>query len=124
MIVDDTAFVRELVKAVMKSEGHLCVAEASDGVEAQELLAQTLPDLVLVDLVMPRMNGVTATKQMRATWPEGRFIALTTMEREQLKAEELALFDAWIEKPFEKERFLESIRLTVESGRSAEGKNG
>lgn len=110
MIVDDTVFVRELVKAVMKSAGHVCVAEAADGVEALALTSQTLPDLILMDLVMPRMNGVNSAKAIRDVWPEARIVAFTTMNREDLSGDGSRVFDGWLSKPFDKEQILETVR--------------
>lgn len=110
MIVDDTVFVRELVKAVMTSAGHLCVAEASDGAEAVKLTTQTLPDLIFMDLVMPRMNGVNAAKAVRDVWPEAKILAFTTLEKEDLPEGGAVTFDGWISKPFDKDQILAAVR--------------
>lgn len=123
LVADDTAFIRELVKAVLKNEGHLCVGEAADGPESIELATQTLPDLVLLDLVMPRMNGVTAAKFIREVWPEVKIVALTTLEQGDLSEEDHKLFDAWIEKPFEKAHVTSVIEKLFAQQISREAKN-
>lgn len=123
MIVDDTVFVRELVKAVMKPAGHLCVAEASDGAEALGLTSQTLPDLIFMDLVMPRMNGVNAAKAIRDIWPEARIVAFTTMEKEDLPGNGAEVFDGWISKPFDKDQILNTVRSLFPNEDKTEAQN-
>lgn len=123
MIVDDTVFVRELVKAVMKPAGHICVAEAADGVEALTLTSQTLPDLIFMDLVMPRMNGVNSAKAIREMWPEARIVAFTTMEKGDLPGAGADFFDGWISKPFDKEQILNTIRSLFPNEGKTEARN-
>ena len=118
VVADDAAFIRELLKSVMKNEGHLCVGEASDGTEAISAVAQALPDVIFLDIVMPRKTGVQAAREIAEIWPVGKRIACTTLEEEQLKPEDRALFHAFLVKPFTKENLLEAI--TTALGTSSE----
>ena len=59
LIVDDSQTMRLLERAVLQQLGHECVGEAADGVEALETAATCSPDLILLDLRMPRMDGLT-----------------------------------------------------------------
>jgi DNA-binding NarL/FixJ family response regulator len=79
MIVDDHATVRAGLATLLE----LCddisvVAQASNGLEAIELAGIYLPDVVLMDLSMPRMNGVEATREIMTRWPRTRIIGLTS----------------------------------------------
>lgn len=96
-IVDDAPFVRELLKSLLSAAGHVCVAESGDGREALEVVARTLPDVIFLDLVMPRKNGIEAAKEIRGLWPEGKIVACTTLEAGEF---DRSLFDGYLAKPF------------------------
>ena len=79
MTADDHAVVRAGIAAMIGNERDIIVvAEAADGVEAVSLYAQHRPDVVLMDLRMPRLDGVSAITAIRATHPDARVVALTT----------------------------------------------
>ena len=79
LIVDDHAVVREGLRSFLElQEGLEVVGEAADGAEAVEAAAQLRPDVVLMDLVMPRMDGVEAMRQLRERVPAARVIVLTS----------------------------------------------
>jgi DNA-binding NarL/FixJ family response regulator len=79
--VDDHQLMREGIAAVLRREPDMdLVAEAADGVEAVELYEALRPDITLLDLQMPRMNGVDALKAIRTRHAEARIVVLTTYE--------------------------------------------
>jgi NarL family two-component system response regulator LiaR len=79
VIVDDHAVVRSGLGAVLAStEGMQLAGEAEDGEEAIRLCERLQPDIVLMDLMMPKMDGVTATRAIHESWPQIRIIALTS----------------------------------------------
>jgi DNA-binding NarL/FixJ family response regulator len=79
LIVDDQALIREGLETLLGlSSGIEVVGTASDGEEAVRLVAERQPDVVLMDLRMPRCDGVEATRQITRQWPNSRVIALTT----------------------------------------------
>jgi two-component system, NarL family, response regulator LiaR len=85
MIVDDHTMVREGLATFLKVFDDLELAgEAADGDTAIDLCAQILPDVVLMDLVMPDMDGVTATRLIREQFPHVQVIALTSYKDEKL----------------------------------------
>ena len=85
MIVDDHDMVRRGLVAFLKVKADLeLVGEASDGQEAIELCEQVRPDVVLMDLVMPGMDGTDATKVIRQRWPHVQVVALTSFEEREL----------------------------------------
>ena len=79
LIADDQALVREgLMTLLQVAEGIHPVAAATDGQEAVALTARHRPDVVLMDLRMPRLDGVEATRQIRAAQPDTEIVVLTT----------------------------------------------
>lgn len=84
MLVDDHSVVRMGLAAVLGLEKDLLVvAEAEDGAQALETYRPEAIDLVLMDVRMPGMDGVTALQQLRSRWPEARVLMLTTSELDE-----------------------------------------
>jgi NarL family two-component system response regulator LiaR len=85
MIVDDHAMVRTGLATFLEvSDGLNLVGQATNGQEAVELCEQVQPDVILMDLVMPEMDGVTATRIIREHWPQVQVIALTSFQEKEL----------------------------------------
>jgi len=85
MIVDDHAMVRKGLVAFLKNEPALeLVGEAGDGREAIECCEQLQPDVILMDLVMPDLGGVAATRTIHQRWPQVQVIALTSFQEKEL----------------------------------------
>lgn len=119
IICDDQAVVRDGLELLLSLEKDIQVVGcAQDGAEALELTAQRQPDLVLMDLKMPGLNGIEATRQIRARFPRVKVLVLTTYDDDEW------LFDAiragasgYLLKDTPREKVVEAIRGTV-SGRS------
>src|ERR1700758_4190298 len=86
LIVDDHAVVREGLRAFLElQDGIEVVGEAADGQEAVAQATSLKPDVILMDLVMPRLDGVGAMRQLRETAPSARVVVLTSfLEDERL----------------------------------------
>jgi NarL family two-component system response regulator LiaR len=85
MIVDDHGMVRRGLTAFLRTSADLeLVGEARDGREAVRVCATAQPDVVLMDLVMPDMDGVAATRAIRERWPQVQVIALTSFQEREL----------------------------------------
>jgi NarL family two-component system response regulator LiaR len=79
LIVDDHAIVREGLRGLIEVEPDMELAgEASSGVEGVEKALALRPDVILMDLLMPEKNGVTAIKEIKANWQEARVLVLTS----------------------------------------------
>lgn len=87
MLVDDHAVVRSGISAFLLVHSDLeLVGEASDGDEAYRLCSRARPDVILMDMVMPRMDGATATEVIRSKYPDIQVIVLTSFkENEQIQ---------------------------------------
>ena len=85
IIVDDHAMVRKGLIAFLKNEPTLeLVGEARDGREAIESCERLQPDVILMDLVMPELGGVAATRTIHQRWPNVQVIALTSFQEKEL----------------------------------------
>jgi len=85
LLVDDHAVVRSgLGKFLMVNKDLELVAEASDGAEAVTLVGLHKPDVVLMDLMMPGMDGITATREIHQKFPQVRVIALTSFSEQNM----------------------------------------
>jgi NarL family two-component system response regulator LiaR len=85
LIVDDHLIVRKGIRALLVTERDIeVVGEASDGVEAISKVANLHPDVVLMDLVMPVMDGIEATRQMTGQWPEMAVLVLTSFAADDM----------------------------------------
>ena len=85
LIVDDHGMVRRGLMTYLKNETDLqVVGEARDGREAMRLCEQFQPDVILMDLVMPELDGIAATRLIRKQWPHVQVIALTSFGEKEL----------------------------------------
>ena len=115
IICEDQALVRDGLELILKLEKDIqVVGLAQDGAEALELVARTSPDLVLMDLQMPGMNGVEATRHIRARYPETKVLVLTTFDNDAWVNDAIrAGADGYLLKDSRRTQVLEAIRGTV-----------
>jgi NarL family two-component system response regulator LiaR len=79
LVTDDHAIVREGLRALIENERGMALAgEAADGLEAVELARELAPDVILLDLIMPRMGGIEAIEQIRRDNDQARILVLTS----------------------------------------------
>ncbi len=84
LIADDHEIVREGLRLILEEEEFIIVGEATDGVEAVRLTTETQPQVVLMDLRMPGMDGLEAIGQIRTQHPEIAIVILTTYDEDEL----------------------------------------
>jgi len=83
VVVDDQELVRSGFALILERAGMLVVGQAGDGVAAIEVVQETEPDVVLMDVRMPRLDGIEATRQLVASVPSTRVVALTTFDLDE-----------------------------------------
>jgi two-component system chemotaxis response regulator CheY len=105
LVVDDALLMRKMICSVAVEAGWEVAGEAQDGVEAVELYARLRPDLVTMDVVMPKMGGLEALRQIRATDPAAQVVMVTALDQKQTLMESIrdGAID-FIVKPFERDR--------------------
>ena len=115
LIVDDLAFIKLVLKDLIVEAGFRVVGEGSNGEEAIELYQDTRPDVVLLDITMPKMDGLTALKQILALDPDAKIIMVSALGQQKLilQAIEMGAKD-FIVKPFQPERVISSIKKTLD----------
>lgn len=116
VLVDDQALFREGLRILLGQHPHLeIVAEAANGEQAISAARLHVPDIILMDLRMPKLNGVEATRRIRAEIPEVRVIVLTTFEDDTEVYEALAAgANGYLLKASPSERVVEAIELTAQ----------
>jgi two-component system response regulator MprA len=113
LVVDDEPAVREALARSLAFEGYE-VAEAADGVAALEQVERTRPDLVVLDVLMPRMDGLTACRRLRAT---GSAVPVLMLTARGMVGDRVTGLDAgaddYLVKPFELDELLARVRALL-----------
>lgn len=110
LIIDDTKFMREVLKDIFISGGYEVVAEGGDGMEAVQLYKMYKPNLVMMDITMPEMDGISALLEIKKFDPNAKVIMCSVMgQKNYVIAAIIAGAKDFIVKPFHKERVLETI---------------
>ncbi|NLL47922.1 MAG: response regulator [Firmicutes bacterium] len=111
LITDDTAFMRMTLKNVIEKNGYSVVGEAGDGEEAVALYKELKPDMVTMDITMPKMDGITAIKEIMKIDPQAKIIVCSAMGQKPMVIEALSAgAKDFLVKPFDAERVVESLR--------------
>ncbi len=114
LLVDDSRTIRNIQKSTLRSLGHEDILEASDGVEALKIKAETPPDLMLVDWNMPNMDGITLIRKIRETDKTTPIIMCTTeAEKSRILEAVKAGVNNYVVKPFTAETLSERIEQTM-----------
>ncbi len=115
IICDDQAVVRDGLELLLKLESDIEVLGlAQDGAEALELAAKTAPDLVLMDLKMPGLNGVEATRRLCALYPQLKVLVLTTFDDDEWVFDAIrAGASGYLLKDTPRDKVIEALRGTA-----------
>lgn len=114
LIVDDAAFMRMMIKDILNKNGYEVAGEAENGLKALEKYKELTPDLVLMDITMPEMNGIDAVKNIKAIDPGAKIVMCSAMGQQAMVIESIqAGAKDFIVKPFQADRVLEAVRKVV-----------
>jgi DNA-binding NarL/FixJ family response regulator len=116
LLCDDQAVIRDGLEMLLNLEKDFqVVGAAQDGAEAVELAAQKQPDLILMDLKMPIMNGIEATREIHAKFPNIKILVLTTYDDDEWVFDAIrAGASGYLLKDTPRQKIVEAIRGTVE----------
>ena len=114
LICDDAAFMRMMIKDILTKNGYNVVGEAENGAKAVEKYQELKPDLVLMDINMPEMDGIQALKAIKAADPSATVIMCSAMGQQAMVIESIQSgAKDFIVKPFQQDRVLEAVRKVV-----------
>jgi two-component system chemotaxis response regulator CheY len=114
MLCDDAAFMRLTLKKIVEGAGHQVIAEAENGLQAVEHYEIYRPEIVLMDITMPEMDGIEAVKKIKEINPEATIIMVSAMgQQEKVFAAIAAGARDFVVKPFESKKILDCIRKYI-----------
>ena len=115
LVVDDAAFMRMSIQKMLEPHGHEMIGEAENGVEAIKKYMELKPDIVLLDITMPEMNGVEALKQIKEKDPAAKVVICSAMGQQAMVAQTIQYgAKDFVVKPFEVERLIAAIDRVME----------
>lgn len=114
LVVDDAAFMRMMIKDILRKGGYQVVGEAEDGLRAIEKYRELKPDLVTMDITMPEMDGITAVKEIRKIDENAMIIMCSAMGQQAMVIDAIQSgAKDFVVKPFQTDRVLEAIRKVL-----------
>ncbi|MFB0977345.1 MAG: response regulator [Myxococcota bacterium] len=115
LIADDASFMRQMIREIIEPEGYEVVGEATNGMEAVALYLELQPDLVTMDIVMPKRSGIEAVRGILAEDPRAQVVMCSALGQETLVMEALqAGAKNFIVKPFKPDAVISTLDRLVE----------
>ncbi len=114
LLVDDAAFMRMMLKDTLSKEGYTDLFEAVDGADAVDKFSEIGPDLVIMDITMPNMDGLEALKAIRAKDPNANVVMCSAMGQESMVMDAVRSgAKDFIVKPFKPDRVLKTVNAIL-----------
>ncbi|MBR1770995.1 MAG: response regulator [Lachnospiraceae bacterium] len=114
LICDDAAFMRMMIKDILSKNGYNVAGEAENGLKAVEKYKEVSPDLVLMDITMPEMDGIQALKEIKKLDAGAKVIMCSAMGQQAMVIESIqAGAKDFIVKPFQADRVIEAVKKVV-----------
>lgn len=114
LIVDDAAFMRMMIKDILTKNGYNVVGEAENGLKAIDKYNEVKPDLVLMDITMPELDGIGALKKIKENDSDAKVIMCSAMGQQAMVIESIqAGAKDFIVKPFQADRVIEAVKKVV-----------
>lgn len=110
LIVDDASFMRMTIKQMLEKNGHEAIGEAENGIEAVKKYIELKPDVVLLDITMPEMNGVEALRRIKELDSAAKVVICSAMGQQAMVAQAIQSgAKDFIVKPFEADRLIAAV---------------
>ena len=114
LIVDDAAFMRMMIKDILSKNGFEVVGEAENGARAIEKYKELIPDLVIMDITMPEVDGIQAVKEIKKVNADSKIIMCSAMGQQAMVIESIqAGAKDFIVKPFQADRVVEAVKKAL-----------
>ena len=114
LLVDDAAFMRMMLKDILVKNGYEVLGEAENGIKAIEKYKELNPDLVIMDITMPEMDGIEAVKEIKKVNPAATVIMCSAMGQQAMVIEAIQSgAKDFIVKPFQADRILEAVKKVI-----------
>ena len=114
MVCDDAAFMRMMIKDILVKNGYEIAAEAENGLKAVEQYPEAKPDLVLMDITMPEVDGIEAVRRIKTLDSNANIIMCSAMGQQAMVIEAIqAGAKDFIVKPLKADRVLEAVRKVI-----------
>ncbi len=114
LIVDDAAFMRMMIKDILTKNGYEVVGEAENGAVAITKYKDLTPDLVIMDITMPEVDGIQAVKEIKKVNGDSKIIMCSAMGQQAMVIESIqAGARDFIVKPFQAERVVEAVKKVL-----------
>ncbi len=114
LIVDDAAFMRMMVKDVLTKNGYTVLGEAENGAIAVDRYKELSPELVIMDITMPEMDGIQSVKEIKKVDGNAKIIMCSAMGQQAMVIEAIqAGAKDFIVKPFQPERVIEAVKKVI-----------
>ncbi len=115
LVADDASFMRQMIREIVEAEGMEVVGEASDGIEAVEMYKELHPDVVTMDIVMPRRSGIDAVRVIMEIDTGAKVVMCSALGQETLVTEALQAGAVdFIIKPFKPESVVQTLQKALE----------
>jgi len=120
LIVDDNDMTRETLRVILRHEVYNVVGEALDGDGALEMATRLKPDIILLDVVMPKVNGIEALKSIRMVMPDVMIVMVTANKDQDTVSEAVKSgISGYIIKPFNAKKVLDTMQSVATKVRAA-----
>ena len=118
LVADDARFMRQLIREIIEPEGFEVVGEAADGRAVVEEFERLRPDVVTMDIVMPKRSGIDAVREILALDPTARVVMVSALGQEALVMEALQAGAVdYVVKPFKPDAVVATLRKVIEKER-------
>jgi len=114
LLIDDNDVTREVLRVILRSEGYNVVGEATDGGAGLEMAVKLKPDLILLDIVMPKISGTEVLPRIREMVPDARVLMVTANKDQETISEVVKTgIHGYILKPFNAQKIIDTVEAVV-----------